>query len=89
MYSLGVWGFQWRAEGEVRGEERVAGGGAMQGQGEDHSGESEQGWECFQHKHLRRKQTKAWNEREASCPCMENGTEEGGGLLRDLSRHIN
>lgn len=38
----------------------------MQGQGEDHSGESEQGWEHFQHKHLRRKQTKAWNEREAA-----------------------
>lgn len=28
--------------------------------------ESEQGWECFPHKHLRRKQTKAWNEREAA-----------------------
>ena len=24
------------------------------------------GWECFRHKHLRRKQTKAWNEREAA-----------------------
>lgn len=38
----------------------------MQGRGKDHSGESEQGWECFLHKHLRRKQTKAWNEREAA-----------------------
>lgn len=38
----------------------------MQGRGEDHSGESEPGWECFQHKHLRRRQTKAWNEREAA-----------------------
>lgn len=54
------------AEDGVGREEGVTRGGAVRGRGADTPLERmSRGWECFRCKHLRRKQTKAWSEREA------------------------
>lgn len=66
VYSPGVWGFQWTAGGRVRRKRGWLEGGAVRGQGEDITLRSKSRGECFCHKHLRRKQTKAWNGRQAA-----------------------
>lgn len=63
---LGVWGFHWRAEEGVRGKRRGFEGVLCRDRVKTSLESKSRGWECFWHKHLRRKQTKAWNEREAA-----------------------
>lgn len=66
MYSLGCGDSTGGQKEGCEGKRGWLEGGIMQGQGQDIPLESKSRGECFRHKHLRRKQTKAWNKRKAA-----------------------
>lgn len=88
VYSLGCGDSTGGQEEGCEGNRGWLEGGTMRGQGEDITLESKSKGGVFS-AHTPEEEADKGLEREGSCPCMENGTEEGGGLLRDLSRHIN